>query len=198
MELVEIRDLDGPNIFLLEPAIKIEFKVTGEDRSDLAGLTRRLGIEGPPSSPDSEVAAALATGNQIVIDHVEGLKTAIADLPAAVAARLSRSTDWTKDGPFAGALVEGDAADIQRANARIAGLPGPLVLVQAATTDELGKTAGKDLRHRKGTYPALLGIEGARARGEALAAEAREALVAEGIRSPELESLARFVVSRRS
>ncbi|MGH2533892.1 MAG: Mur ligase family protein [Thermomicrobiales bacterium] len=31
MELVEIRDLDGPNLFLLEPAIKIEFSLSPED-----------------------------------------------------------------------------------------------------------------------------------------------------------------------
>ena len=84
-----------------------------------------------------QVAAALATGNQIVIDNIEGLKSAIADLPASVAARISWSSDWEKEGPFAGALVEGDAEDTRRANARIAGLPGPLVLVQAATTGEL-------------------------------------------------------------
>ena len=28
MRLVEIRDLDGPNIFLLQPAIKLELEVT--------------------------------------------------------------------------------------------------------------------------------------------------------------------------
>jgi cyanophycin synthetase len=62
MELVEIRDLDGPNVFLLEPAIKLEFKVTGADRADLAGLARRLGIDGPPLSLDSDLSAELAVG----------------------------------------------------------------------------------------------------------------------------------------
>ena len=33
MRLVEIRDLDGPNIFLLQPAIKLELEVTEADRS---------------------------------------------------------------------------------------------------------------------------------------------------------------------
>jgi cyanophycin synthetase len=33
VELVEIRDLDGPNIFLLEPAIKVEFKIEATDQS---------------------------------------------------------------------------------------------------------------------------------------------------------------------
>ena len=30
-----------------------------------------------------------------------------------------------------------------------------------ATTDQLGKTAGRDLDLHKSTYPALLGVEGA-------------------------------------
>ncbi len=72
------------------------------------------------------------------------------------------------------------------------------VLDLTATTDELGKTAGKDLHLRKSTYPALLGIEGAKARAESLALEAREALIGEGLLSPELDALSRFVVARRS
>jgi geranylgeranyl diphosphate synthase type II len=72
------------------------------------------------------------------------------------------------------------------------------VLDVTATTDQLGKTAGKDLAYRKSTYPALLGVEGARARAEALVREAREALRAEGMLTPELDHLARFVVDRRS
>ncbi|MDB4881613.1 MAG: geranyltranstransferase, partial [Gemmatimonadetes bacterium] len=37
------------------------------------------------------------------------------------------------------------------------------VLDVTATTDQLGKTAGRDLALRKSTYPALLGVEGAKA-----------------------------------
>src|SRR6478752_9246503 len=33
MRVVEIRDLDGPNIFLLEPAIKLEIDVEDDDES---------------------------------------------------------------------------------------------------------------------------------------------------------------------
>jgi geranylgeranyl diphosphate synthase type II len=72
------------------------------------------------------------------------------------------------------------------------------VLDVTATTDQLGKTAGKDVAYRKSTYPALLGVEGARARAEALVRDAREALAAEGLLTPELDHLARFVVARRS
>jgi cyanophycin synthetase len=44
MELVEIRELDGPNVFLLQPAIKVEFKLGRRDltRESLARLRARL------------------------------------------------------------------------------------------------------------------------------------------------------------
>ena len=72
------------------------------------------------------------------------------------------------------------------------------VLDITATTDELGKTAGKDLHLRKSTYPALLGIAGATRRAESLVQEACQGLQHQGALSPELEYLARFVVTRRS
>ncbi|MDQ3695640.1 MAG: Mur ligase family protein [Chloroflexota bacterium] len=44
MQLVEIRDLDGPNQFLLQPAIKVAFVATADDRSPdaIAALGARL------------------------------------------------------------------------------------------------------------------------------------------------------------
>ncbi|MFI5231701.1 MAG: polyprenyl synthetase family protein [Gemmatimonadales bacterium] len=72
------------------------------------------------------------------------------------------------------------------------------VLDVTSTTDELGKTAGRDAELKKSTYPALLGLDGARARADRLCDEACLALREAGIGSPQLESLARFVVDRRS
>jgi geranylgeranyl pyrophosphate synthase len=72
------------------------------------------------------------------------------------------------------------------------------VLDVTSTTDELGKTAGRDAALGKSTYPALLGLEGARARAEKLCEEACVSLREAGIRSAQLEALARFVVDRRS
>jgi geranylgeranyl diphosphate synthase type II len=72
------------------------------------------------------------------------------------------------------------------------------VLDITSTTDELGKTAGRDAELKKSTYPALLGLAGARARAEKLCDDACLALRDAGIASPRLESLARFVVDRRS
>jgi geranylgeranyl diphosphate synthase type II len=72
------------------------------------------------------------------------------------------------------------------------------VLDITATTDQLGKTAGKDLAFKKSTYPALLGISGAKARAEALVQEACRGLAEHEALTPELEFLARFIVARRS
>jgi geranylgeranyl diphosphate synthase type II len=72
------------------------------------------------------------------------------------------------------------------------------VLDVTATTDQLGKTAGKDLTSRKSTYPAVLGIEGAIRRATALTEEACRSLEDVGLLTPELDHLARFTVARRS
>ena len=72
------------------------------------------------------------------------------------------------------------------------------VLDVTATTDQLGKTAGRDLALQKSTYPALLGVEGAVARASALVDEACMALADVGLLTPALEHLARFTVARRS
>lgn len=62
MQLVEIRDLDGPNLFLLRPAIKIEL-VIQPDEAVPAEPRRRsiaaLGIE-MPTAPTAALAAACA------------------------------------------------------------------------------------------------------------------------------------------
>jgi cyanophycin synthetase len=55
MELVEIRDLDGPNIFLLEPAIKLEVAAGSGDRDGLDGLAKRLGLTGRDDAPVGEM-----------------------------------------------------------------------------------------------------------------------------------------------
>ena len=72
------------------------------------------------------------------------------------------------------------------------------VLDVTATTDELGKTAGRDLALNKSTYPALLGVEGAIGRAVALVEDGCAALAQEGLLTPTLEQLARFIVERRS
>jgi geranylgeranyl pyrophosphate synthase len=72
------------------------------------------------------------------------------------------------------------------------------VLDVTATTDQLGKTAGRDVALQKSTYPALLGVTGAAQRADVLASTACDALREVGLLTPSLERLTRFAVERRA
>jgi farnesyl diphosphate synthase len=65
-------------------------------------------------------------------------------------------------------------------------------------TAALGKTAGKDAAQAKATYPALLGMAGAKAKLDALSAAMREALAPLGAEAEALRALAGFAVARSS
>ncbi len=71
------------------------------------------------------------------------------------------------------------------------------VLDVTASSDQLGKTAGRDVELGKSTYPALLGVEGAIARANALVTDGCHALREQEMLTGELEHLAGFIVSRR-
>jgi len=62
---------------------------------------------------------------------------------------------------------------------------------------EMGKTAGSDLRRKKATYPAVMGLEESRRQAARLLAEAKEALHPLGERAAPLLELADFVGCRR-
>ncbi len=72
------------------------------------------------------------------------------------------------------------------------------VLDVTASSDTLGKPAGRDVDLQKSTYPALLGISAASERAAALVTSGCDALRAAGLLSTELDALARYVVERRS
>jgi len=88
-----------------------------------------------------QLTAALATGNEAVIDEASGLRGVLKDLPASVASRVVWTKDWQADAPFAGALVEGEGERLIEINKKLAALPGPLVLTQAATSAQLAQNA---------------------------------------------------------
>ena len=72
------------------------------------------------------------------------------------------------------------------------------VLDETSTSEQLGKTAGKDAAKRKATYAALYGIDGARERASALCREAIEAARRASRETRLLEEIARFIVERES
>lgn len=72
------------------------------------------------------------------------------------------------------------------------------LLDEIGTSEELGKTAGKDAASHKATYTALYGIHGAREMAERLCREAIAAVRNLERDTKVLESIARFIVERRS
>ncbi len=72
------------------------------------------------------------------------------------------------------------------------------VLDATGTSEELGKTAGRDAQLAKSTYVSLLGVEAARAEAERLARRAVSHLGAAGVPGGALGALARYIVTRTS
>ncbi|PGH58747.1 trifunctional transcriptional regulator/proline dehydrogenase/L-glutamate gamma-semialdehyde dehydrogenase [Azospirillum palustre] len=117
-------ELAGPvgesNVYSLIPRGRILLLPQTED-----GLYRLLG-------------AALAAGNEVVVDGDAAVTAGLTGLPAELAALVRVGANWTGFGPLAGALVEGDSARLLAANRRIAELPGPLVLTQGVPAGGAG------------------------------------------------------------
>jgi farnesyl diphosphate synthase len=72
------------------------------------------------------------------------------------------------------------------------------LLDELATTEELGKSAGKDAAAGKATLVALLGIDEARKRADKLSHDATSRLDGFGAPAELLRALATYVVSRRN
>jgi geranylgeranyl diphosphate synthase type II len=102
-------------------------------------------------------------------------------------------------GLYAGAA---DAAVAQlRAFGQSIGLAFQIVddvLDVTQTSEQLGKTAGKDAAAQKATYPALFGIEESLKKADGLAASACAALASFGTRAATLKELAVFLVERKN
>jgi geranylgeranyl diphosphate synthase type II len=71
------------------------------------------------------------------------------------------------------------------------------VLDVTQTSEQLGKTAGKDAAHDKATYPAWFGIEASIAKADELVARASAALDSFGEAAAILRELAHFLVERK-
>jgi len=70
------------------------------------------------------------------------------------------------------------------------------ILDVEASSEQLGKTAGKDAAQDKSTFPALLGMDGTKARLEALAVDMHDALAPFGARADALSALAELAIRR--
>ncbi len=101
-----------------------------------------------------------------------------------------------------GAILAGADADTQARLGRFAqdiGLAFQIIddiLDITATSEELGKSAGKDLAAQKATYPSLLGLEESRRRADALIEAAKAELTPYGEKAAPLLAIADYITAR--
>jgi geranylgeranyl diphosphate synthase type II len=138
-------------------------------------------------------------GGQVVDLESEGKSV---DLETLEYIHLHKTGALLRACVISGALVAGADATLQAAlhtYARGIGLAFQIIddiLDVTASSDVLGKTAGKDLTADKTTYPKLLGLEESRRRADGLVAEAKEALEPWRDRAAPLLALADYITSR--
>lgn len=72
------------------------------------------------------------------------------------------------------------------------------ILDLTQTSEQLGKTAGKDVASAKATYPALFGLEESRRKARTLLDDAYKNVQSFGARGETLKGLARFLIERES
>jgi geranylgeranyl diphosphate synthase type II len=70
------------------------------------------------------------------------------------------------------------------------------ILDITATTEELGKTARKDVEAQKATYPAIWGLEASRHQAQRLISNAKAELEVFGDKAMPLIALADYITSR--
>jgi geranylgeranyl diphosphate synthase type II len=153
--------------------IRLIAEATGSVEGMIGGQV--LDLEGEHSKPTAESVDAIhraKTGALIRVSLVSG-------------------------GVYAG----GDAKDVQSLTefGRRAGLAFQIVddvLDVTQGSEQLGKTAGKDLTSDKATWPAVFGIEASRAHANKLITEAFEELAPYGDAAEGLKAVARYLVER--
>lgn len=146
------------------------------------------------------VAATGLVGGQVVDLESEGVEDITLETLNFIHAHKTGAL--LEASVLSGALLTGaDEEVLQRLTryARNIGLAFQIiddVLDVTATQEQLGKTAGKDLRARKATYPSLWGIEESRRQAQKLVDEAKTELAPFEERAVPLQAIADFITAR--
>jgi geranylgeranyl diphosphate synthase type II len=148
----------------------------------------------------AEARVRIMIGGQVVDLEAEHTKPDLKMLEyihrSKTAALITASV--VSGGLYAGALD--DAIEKLRTFGKSIGLAFQIVddvLDVTQTSEQLGKTAGKDTAAEKATYPALFGIDESLKNADALVEKALGSLDAFGSRTDTLKALARFLVERK-
>lgn len=175
------------------------FRVLSDDEQMRIDPARRVRVI-------SEVAAAAGTidaliGGQMADIEGEGKPT---DAETLEYIHRSKTGAMIRASVVTGAIIAG-ASDHSIENIRAYGSRIGLafqiaddILDVTSTSEELGKTAGKDMAALKATYPAIHGLEASHARARQLVEEAIHIAGNLGVDSGVLEEIARFIIARRS
>jgi geranylgeranyl diphosphate synthase type II len=153
----------------------------------------------------AEIAHATGTIEGMIGGQVADLEAEHKKINAEELAYIHRSktgalitASLVTGGLYAGA-DEANVAKL-RCFGRHAGLAFQIaddILDVTQTSEQLGKTAGKDLASEKATYPALFGIEASMQKADELVESACHQLDSFGDRANTLKELAHFLVERK-
>jgi geranylgeranyl diphosphate synthase type II len=193
-------------------------KAFGEAVAILAGdalLTqafRVLASDSPSRNPERQVrvirefATAAGTVDGMIGGQMADLENEGKEVSAATLEYIHRSkTGALITAPVVvGGIIAG-ATDEQieklRAYGERIGLAFQIaddLLDITSTSEELGKTPGKDQAAHKATYPAAHGMAASEARAAELVAEAVEIAAGLGVEAGRLKEMARFIIARKS
>lgn len=152
----------------------------------VAGLAKASGIEGMVLGQALDIAAE--TSGALTLDEITALQAGKTGALIGFAAE-------------AGAVLAGADRGPLRRYAAALGLAFQIaddILDEVGDESRIGKRVGKDAGAGKATFVSLLGLGGARARAEALVAEAEAALSGYGKGAANLIAAARFAIARDS
>lgn len=154
----------------------------------VAGLARASGLGGMAGGQMLDLEAETKTPDESGVIRLQAMKTGALIRFAAEA------------GAIVGGAVSSDRERLAEFGAAV-GLAFQLaddLLDLTASTEALGKAAGKDAAAGKATLPALHGIDWTRRQLDGLVAQACDLLEPWGTRADTLRAAARFVASRRN
>jgi len=166
-------------------------------------ISRCRGIE--PSAllhASAELARALGTRNGMIAGQILDLeaegqilqKEQVEAIHAAKTGALLSTSVWM--GAYLGGASESEAQDVLAYGRKI-GLAFQImddVLDETESGETLGKTAGKDVAHRKATYPSVFGMDESRRMIRRLTEEACQ--IVRPLRSSTLIEIAEFLEKR--
>jgi geranylgeranyl diphosphate synthase, type II len=175
----------------------LAFQTVAEDENLAAQLRVRL---------IAEIARAAGTPEGMVAGQAHDLDAESREVTSAELERIHhlKTGALIRVAARCGAIIAGANDDQLQAITAYATNLGLLfqitddLLDVTATTEDLGKTPGKDARSRKATYPALYGIEATRAQLEAVHRVACDALGRLEKPADLLCSIADFILQRQS